>query len=83
MMKNFKSKSYKMEVDVKSTQDIIHSRISLIDLKPVNNEKYVVQLEGSDELGVSKLEGLLILRGKKIIIKVAKVYVQRPRKAGP
>ncbi len=61
-------KSYKFFCQVKVT-----------DFKKENENKYSIKMTGSDEVGKSKFEGLLMFKNEGFGLKLSKVYDDRKK----
>lgn len=53
--------------------------MKVLDLKKENDYKYKIKLSGSDEVGKSQLDGILIFRADGIGLKLSKVYDDRQK----
>ena len=51
----------------------------MTDLKKVNESKFEIQLNGNDEVGTSKLKGLIVFKDAGLAIKLSKVYDDRAK----
>jgi hypothetical protein len=79
MLDNFMKKSYTMVINVGDKSEKFKCQVKVVDLKKQNESKYLIQLSGNDEVGPSKLEGLLVFRGSGLGLKLSKVYDNRQK----
>ena len=79
MIDAFMSRKYTMVINVKDQKEKFYCQIKVTDLKRINDNKFEVKMTGSDEVGTSKLEGLLVYRADGMGIKLSKVYDNRQK----
>ena len=79
MIDAFMSRSYTMVINIKDQAEKFYCQVKVIDLKRINDNKFEIKMTGSDEVGTSKLEGLLIYRADGLGIKLSKVYDDRQK----
>jgi hypothetical protein len=72
--------SHTIVVNVRDKSEKFFCQVKVLDLKKVTDTKYAIKMSGIDEIGTSKLEGLLIFRADGLGMKLSKVYDDR-RKA--
>ena len=77
MIDVFMIKSYTMVIKDKDQKLKFYCQVKVTDLKRINDNKFEVKMTGSDEVGTSKLEGLLVYRADEMTIKLSKVYDNR------
>ena len=80
MINAFMSKKYTMVIKTRNQKEQFNCQIKVTDLKRINCNKFEVKMKGIDEVGTSKLEGLLVFRKEEMALKLSKVYDDR-RKA--
>ena len=77
MIDAFMSRSYTMVINVKDQAEKFYCQLKVTDLKRINDTKFEIKMNGSDEVGTSKLEGLMIFKSDGLGIKLSKVYDDR------
>jgi hypothetical protein len=66
-----------MVISSNDKSDLFHSQMKVLNLKKENETKYRISMSGSDEIGTSKLDGLLMFRAEGMCFKLSKVYDNR------
>lgn len=79
LIDTFMKRSYTMVINIKDKFEKFYCQIKVTDLKKENDWKYSIKLTGKDEVGTSKLEGLLVFRADGIGMKLSKVYDDRSK----
>jgi hypothetical protein len=59
----------------------LNCELKAIDIRKMSDTKYEIRLEGKDNVGKSKLKGLLIFKGEGVAVILSKVY-SNCKKAG-
>ena len=77
MINAFMNRKYTMVINIKDQQERFFCQVKVTDLKRINDTKFEIKMTGSDEVGTSKIEGLLIFRGDGFGFKLSKVYDDR------
>jgi hypothetical protein len=68
-----------MVINIRDKAEKFFCRIKVLDLKKENDTRYRIKLSGKDEVGTSKLEGLLVFKGSGMGLKLSKVYDDRTK----
>jgi len=68
-----------MVINVNDKIEKFFCQVKVLDLKKLSEFKYSIKLSGSDEVGKSKLEGILVFRGEELGLKLSKVYEDRTK----
>jgi hypothetical protein len=79
MIDAFMKKSYTMVIDINDKAEKFYCQVKVLDLKKINDYKYSIQFSGSDTVGTSKMEGVLVFKGTGIGLKLSKVYDDRTK----
>lgn len=79
MIDAFMKKSYTIVIDVNDKAQKFYCQVKVLDLKKINDYKYTISFSGSDTVGTSKMEGLLVFKGIGIGLKLSKVYDDRTK----
>lgn len=77
MIDAFMSRQYTMVINVKDNAEKFNCQLKISDLKKMNDSQYKIIFRGSDEVGESTLEGLLVFKDIGMGIKLSKVYDNR------
>lgn len=72
-------RSYTMVINIRDKAEKFYCQIKVLDLKKESDTKYRISLSGTDEVGKSKLEGLLVFRADGFGFKLSKVYEDRTK----
>ena len=64
-------------IRVSLIKEQFNCQIKVTDLKKISSDKFEVKMTGSDEVGTSKLEGLLVFRDAEMAVMLSKVYDYR------
>lgn len=79
MLDAFMKRSYTMVINVRDKAEKFYCQIKVLDLKRENDYKYTISMSGSDEVGTSKINGLLVFSGNGMGFKLSKVYDDRSK----
>lgn len=79
MIDAFMKKSYTIVIDVNDKAEKFYCQLKVLDLKKINDYKYSIKFSGSDTVGTSKMEGVLVFKGTGIGLKLSKVYDDRTK----
>jgi hypothetical protein len=79
MLSTFMNRVYTMVINVKDQTEKFYCQLKVTDLKKITDIKYEIKLTGSDEVGTSKLEGLLMYKADGFGIRLSKVYDDRQK----
>ena len=79
MIDAFMARKYTMVINVKDQTQKFYCQLTVTDLNRINDNKFEIKLKGSDEVGTSKLSGLLVYRHDGLAIKLSKVYDDRQK----
>lgn len=79
LIDTFMKRSYTMVINIKDKFEKFYCQVKVTDLKKENDQKYSIKLTGKDEVGTSKLEGVLVFRADGIGMKLSKVYDDRSK----
>ena len=73
------AKTYSMVIKVGDKSDKFLCQLKVTDLAKETTNRYRIRLNGKDEVGTSKLEGLLLFRADGLAWKLSKVYDDRTK----
>lgn len=79
MIDAFMSRTYTMVINVRDKAEKFYCQIKVLNLKKESDTKYTISMSGSDEVGKSKIDGLLIFKADGMGFRLSKVYDDRSK----
>ena len=77
MLDAFMARKYTMIINVRDNDEKFFMQVKVVDLHKETDYKYRIKMNGSDQVGTSKIEGLLMFTGPGMSFKLSKVYDDR------
>jgi hypothetical protein len=72
-------RSYTMVINIRDKAEKFYCQVKVLDLKKENDIRYSISMSGTDEVGTSKLNGLLIFKADGMGFRLSKVYDDRSK----
>lgn len=79
LIDQFMSKKYTMVITVKNSAEKFHCQVKVTDLSKESDNRYRIKMEGSDEVGSSKFDGVIVFTQDRLSLKLSKVYDDRTK----